>query len=132
MGVAVNVTRVPLVKFALQVAPQAIPGGSETTVPGPVLVRVRRKVRGDSRLNVAVTFRDADMVTTHGPVPLHPSPLHPAKAEPASGVAASVTFDPAAKLALQIAPQSIPGGALATVPVPVPTLATKRSCVEVP
>jgi hypothetical protein len=42
-AVAVRVTLVPLVKVALQVAPQLTPVGLEVTVPDPVplLVRVR-------------------------------------------------------------------------------------------
>jgi len=38
-GVAVSVTAVPLVKFSLQSAPQAIPAGLEVTVPVPVPAR---------------------------------------------------------------------------------------------
>jgi hypothetical protein len=61
----------------------------------------------------------------------HPAtPLHPVKVEPATGVATSVSTvglgmkppDGAGKGAEHIIPQSMPGGLLATVPVPVPVL----------
>ena len=55
------------------------------------------------------------------PAPLH-APLHPVNAEPVMGVAVSVTFVPLEKVALQLAPQSIPPGLEATAPVPVPAL----------
>ena len=51
-------------------------------------------------------------------LPLHPAQL--AKVEFAAGVSVSVTEVPGVKLALQVGPQPIPEGVLATVPVPVP------------
>jgi len=51
-------------------------------------------------------------------------PDQPAKVDSTVGWAASVTLVPAAKLALQVAPQSIPGGLLVTLPLPVPDLPT--------
>src|SRR5207302_569974 len=45
---------------------------------------------------------------------------YPANVDPASGVAIRTTGVPAANVALQVAPQAIPGGELATVPEPVP------------
>ena len=54
------------------------------------------------------------------------APVQPANAEPAAGVAVSITPVPELKLALQVAPQLMPAGALATVPVPVPPLNTLR------
>jgi hypothetical protein len=52
-------------------------------------------------------------------VPLHPAPLHPAKLKPPDGVAVKVTWVPAAKLAPQPDPQSMPEGTLVTEPLPV-------------
>jgi hypothetical protein len=56
-------------------------------------------------------------------VPLHP-PLQPVNVEPASGVAVSVTVEPATKLARQADPQEMPDGEDVTVPLPVPPLVT--------
>ncbi len=69
---------------------------------------------------VAVTV--AAVLTTQEPVPVHPLPLQPVKVDPPSAVAVSVTVVLLKKLALQIAPQSIPVGAEATFPVPSPPL----------
>src|SRR5207247_8405682 len=71
-----------------------------------------------------VTVVAALRVTVQVPVPEHPPPLQPVKVEPAAGVAVSVTAVPLAKLAVQVAPQLIPTGALVTVPLPVPALLT--------
>ncbi len=57
-AVAVSVTVVLLIKFAVQVAPQSMPVGAETTFPVPVppLSMVTVKVPGGGNtLNVAVT-----------------------------------------------------------------------------
>jgi hypothetical protein len=40
LGVAVNITGVPLAKLALHVVPQLMPEGLLVTVPGPVLCTV--------------------------------------------------------------------------------------------
>src|SRR5207245_9219302 len=66
----------------------------------------------------------ADTTRAHVPVPRLPPPLQPVKTEPAAGLAVSVTVVPLAKLTVQVAPQSIPGGLLVTVPVPMPVVAT--------
>lgn len=68
---------------------------------------------------VAVTFFAASMVTVQVPAPLQ-SPLQPTNTEPLAGVAVSVTTAPLWKDAVQVAPQSMPGGLLVTVPEPVP------------
>src|SRR2546422_8375468 len=57
-------------------------------------------------------------------VPEQPPPVQPVKVEPAAGVAVSVTAVPLAKLAVHVAPQVMPAGALVTVPLPVPALLT--------
>ena len=76
--------------------------------------------------NVAVTARSASIVTEHDPVP-EQSPLHPANVEPRPGVAVRFTGVPSSNVAVQVVPQSIPAGALVTVPVPLPVSVTARS-----
>jgi hypothetical protein len=46
------------------------------------------------------------------------SPDHPANRQPGSGVAESVTTVPPEDAVLQLAPHSMPAGALVTVPAP--------------
>src|SRR5438445_771771 len=123
-GAAVSVTAVPLVKLAAQVAPQVMPAGALVTAPLPVpaLLTVSVKVG----VKVAVTVVAAEMVTVQVPVPEQPPPVQPAKVEPAAGAAVSVTVVPLAKLAAQVALQSMPAGELVTVPLPVPAGATVR------
>src|SRR5438093_1481174 len=123
-GAAVSVTAVPLAKLAAQVAPQVMPAGLLVTVPAPApaLETVSVKVG----VKVAVTVVAAETVTTHDPVPEHPPPFQPLKVEPAAGAAVSVTAVPLAKLAAQVAPQSMPAGELVTVPLPVPAGVTVR------
>src|SRR5207253_964531 len=124
-GLAVSVTAVPLAKLAEQVAPQLIPAGALVTVPLPVpaLLTVSATV---GRAKVAVTVVAALRVTEQVPVPEQPPPLQPVKVEPPAGVAVSVTAAPLAKLAVHVAPQVIPAGALVTVPLPVPARVTVR------
>src|SRR5678815_5903549 len=50
--------------------------------------------------------------------------LQPVKVEPAAGVAVKVTSDPVVNDAEQVAPQSMPAGALLTVPLPLPAFVT--------
>src|SRR5438093_12057311 len=75
---------------------------------------------------VAVTDWAALIVTTQIPVPLHPAPLQPLNTDPLAGVAVSVTGVPPANDALHVAPQLIPTGLLATVPLPLPAFVTAR------
>ena len=89
------------------------------------LTVIEESAAGGLELKVALTDFAASMVTLHAPVPLH-APLQPANVELASGVAAKLTTVPFAKLAEHVGPQEIPAGELATVPVPVPLLATVR------
>src|SRR5207247_4372930 len=116
-GVALRVITVPLAKLAVHVAPQLIPAGALVTVPLPVTDGVTVRVKVCS-VKVAVTVVPAESVTTQVPVPEQPPPLQPAKGEPAAGVAVSVTAVPLAKLAVHVAPQVIPAGALVSVPAP--------------
>ena len=78
------------------------------------------------RLNVALTFFAALIVTTHLAAPEH-APDQPANLEPEVAVAFRVTFIPTAKRRLQVVPHEMPAGVLVTVPLPVPALTTVRS-----
>ena len=114
-----------MLKLALQVVPQLIPEGALETVPVPLPAgtTVNEAVLW-IRLKVAVTFSLALSVTTQvGLLPQLP-PFQPAKDEFAAAVAVSVTSVPGLKLALQVCPQLMPKGLLATLPVPVPLRAT--------
>ena len=123
-AVAVNATVVPPGYVSVQSPPQVIPAGFAVTVPAPVpfLLTVTVNGGGAGRLKVAVTVAVVD--TTQAPVPLQPPPLHPVNTDPALGVAVKVTVLPPGNRSLQSPPQLIPAGADATVPVPVPFLAT--------
>jgi hypothetical protein len=76
--------------------------------------------------NVAVTFLALFIVTVHCTpfVESHPDQL--ASENPKSGVAVSVTTVAALYEKLQVVPQFMPAGELATVPVPVPDFVTVR------
>ena len=74
-------------------------------------------------MNVAVTEALPVKVTLQVPVPVH-APDHPANVELLFGAAVSVTMVPLLKLALHVAPQSMPAGLLVTFPAPVPALWT--------
>jgi hypothetical protein len=117
---------VPGVKVAVQVLPQLIPEGLLVTVPVPVPVSVTVKVAA-VRLNEALTEVLPVSVIVHDPVPLH-APDQPANAEFVPAVAASVTFVPELKFALQEVPQLIPAGVLVTVPEPFPERVTLSVC----
>ena len=62
-------------------------------------------------------------VNSHAPVPKH-TPLHPVKLLPEAGVAVRVTAVPELKGAVQVEPQLMPDGLLATVPLPAPVVST--------
>ena len=98
----------------MQVAPQLMPPGLLETLPVPVpdLVTVSAKFVGAGGVVVklAVTLCAALIVTAQvEAVPLH-APPQPVKLEPLSGAAVKVTLEPDAKLAVQVAPQSMPAG----------------------
>ena len=113
-GVAVIVTLEACPKFATQVAPQLMPPGllEMLPVPAPDFVTVSAKLKGAGGVVVklAVTLCAALIVTAQvEAVPLH-APPQPVKLEPLLGAAVSVTLEPDAKLAVQVAPQSMPAG----------------------
>ncbi len=122
-GVAVSVTIVPLLKGAIQVAPQLMDPSLLVTVPVPVpsLVTDRLKVPFWIRLKVATTVSAEFMVTVHVAVP-DEQPIHPANVDPDAGDAVSVTIVPLLKGAIQVAPQLMDPSLLVTVPLPVPSL----------
>jgi hypothetical protein len=127
-AVAVSVTWLPASNTAWHVVPQSIPGWTSlTTVPAPPPAGVTVTAR--CRTNVAVTAWSDVIDTVHGS--LVQSPDHPAKRLPGSGVAVSVTWVPSSNAASHVVPQSIPGGTLATVPAPPPSLETIRFQVAV-
>lgn len=124
---AVNVTCVPLAKFAEQVVGQLIPAGALVTVPVPVPASATVNAKPFVfELKVAVTIVAAFNVTTQVPVPVHPPPLQPANVELVAADSVSVTCVPLAKLAEHVDPQLIPAGLLLTVPEPVPAFVTVR------
>jgi hypothetical protein len=115
---------VPVVKDALHVVPQLMPLGALVTVPVPVPESVTVSVLDVIEvLNVALTVLLALNVTVHAPIPLH-APDQPTKAEPAAAVGVRVTTVPVLKTALQVDPQLMPLGLLATVPLPLPDATT--------
>src|SRR5262245_38678262 len=79
-----------------------------------------------SPAKVAVTVVGPVRLTGHGSAPLQPPPVNSRSTEPDAGVPGRVTVEPARKSGAQLAPQSIPAGALVTVPLPDPALATVR------
>src|SRR5262245_63813875 len=79
-----------------------------------------------SPAKVAVTVVGPVRLTGHGSAPLQPPPVSSRSTEPVAGVPVSMTDDPARKSDAQLAPQSIPAGALVTVPLPDPDLTTVR------
>jgi hypothetical protein len=121
-ALAESVTTVPFGKVFEQVPGQMIPAGELSTVPWPVPCRDTESV-GKTLVNIAATVVFAFKVRTQVPTPVH-GPLHPAKLELGSANAVRVTMVPGRKFAIQPVgfelEQSIPGGTLVTVPVPVP------------
>jgi hypothetical protein len=120
VGVGVSDTVDPLLKVALQIAPQLMPLGVLVTVPAPVPESVTVRVLDViDVLKVAVTELLPLNVTLHEPAPLH-APDQPAKVEPVAAIAVRVTTAPVLNSALHVVPQVMPLGLLVTVPEPVP------------
>jgi hypothetical protein len=101
-----------------------IPAGTEVTVPPPVPFFVMVRVRG--RSNLAVADLSAPIVMVQVVLLPEHAPDQPTKyeLEGPSGVAVSVTTAPWSNWAEHVAPQLIPAGLDATVPLPVPVFAT--------
>jgi hypothetical protein len=114
IGAAVKVTGVPTLKLALHVEGQVTPVGELVTVPLPETVADNVK----TWVNVADTDCGEFIVTVHPALPLQ-APPQPLKVQPLAGVAVKVTGVPPANPALHADGQLMPGGLLATVPLPV-------------
>jgi hypothetical protein len=90
-GVAVRVTVELERNEALQVGPQSMLAGDDTTVPAPVPALLTLTTNlVETALKLALTLRAALMVTEQGPVPEH-TPLQPVKVEPDAAVAVRTT-----------------------------------------
>jgi hypothetical protein len=127
-GAAVRETAVPLPYDAAQLeafGPQLIPESADVTVPRPVpdLFTVSVDV---GVVNVAVTDRDALIVTVQVVPDAVSQPFHAEKTEPLSVVAVSVTDVFVVNDAEHVDPQLIPDGLDVTLPLP---LRTTVSCV---
>jgi hypothetical protein len=123
-GVAVRVTVVPRLKITLQVAPQEIPAGVDTTVPSPPPALATASC-DEATLNVATTDVLPLTVNEHGFAHAVPLTVKPAKTELPSAVAVSVIDLPVEMWllkALQPLPQESSFGLEVTLPVPVPDL----------
>jgi hypothetical protein len=116
---AVNVSCVPLAKFAEQVVGQLIPDGALVTVPVPVPASLTVNPKFGLTLKLAVTDVAAVIVNVQLPVPSQTSPPQPANTEPALGTAVNVIWPFPANTAEQVVGQLIPAGELVTVPAPV-------------
>jgi hypothetical protein len=121
--VAVSVNAVPGATVSEQSEPHEMPAGTLVTVPVPPPFLVTVRVTG-VRLKVAVTVVAAFTVTAQVLVPLQPPPLQPVKVDPAAAAAVSVNAVPGVTVSEQSLPHEMPAGALVTVPVPVPFLAS--------
>ena len=108
--------------------------------PGHAVGRILARPGGDQAAGDLQTVKmglgqrpaRVQVLHRHVPVPEHPPPDQPVKTEPADGVAVSVTCVPSAKLAEQVAPQSIPAGPLETEPDPAPDFVTDNEWVPPP
>src|SRR5439155_25958975 len=98
--------------------PGAMVGVGRVTSAGEGWAAVNRVVK------LADTLVFAFFVTEHPPIPPQ-APSQPARPQAVAGPAVRVTCVPAAKLALQVEPQSIPAGELVTLPPGLPTSETE-------
>jgi hypothetical protein len=115
-GTAFRVTEVPPLKVEEQVCPQSMPAGLLVITPVPGPATDTASDRGPEK--VAPTLVSAFRTTVHFAVP-EQAPDQPEKVLEAAGLAVRVMDVPGAKVALQVAPQLIPAGALVTLPEPV-------------
>ena len=120
-GAAVRRSVLPRPNFASQKptvavgAPQAIPGSSLSTVPGPPTVT---STLSGSRSKTARTVAAASMVTTQvGAAPTQPV-VHARNAKSRCGTAVSVTSRPVGYRVVQRVPQPMRRSAVRTAPLP--------------
>ena len=99
-----------------------IPAGLDATVPAPRSAWFT--VRTPSSLNVAVTVRAAFMDTVQVAPAEVSHPVHPVNVDPDAALAVNVTVAPLTYGSEQSAPQLMPAGLDATVPVPTSALVT--------
>jgi hypothetical protein len=121
MAVLVQVPEVEVVlPFQVQLMPP-VPVTVPVPVPSPVTV-----TGNDVGMKSAVTDCAELMVTEQAPVPVQ-APPQPLNTDPSAAVDVRVTTVPLSNFALQVAPQLIPAGELATEPEPVPVLLTSSA-----
>lgn len=104
---------------------QLIPLGLLVTVPEPPPPTVT--FNGCNEPKFAPTVWGEFTITVHGPTPAQPDEFQPTNPEPESGFAVRVTEVPLLKLKTHVAPQSMPGGVLVILPVPLPEGATVKA-----
>jgi hypothetical protein len=113
---AVSCTEVPETKGAEQAAPQLMPAGLLVTLPVPEIATERVLC---TRVKVAVQLRSAAIETeVVARAPAQSSDQAEKTQSELPGVAVSETVVPEPKEAEQAAPQLMPAGLLATLPVP--------------
>src|SRR5262245_21509463 len=122
-----SVTPVP---GAGSVAVRVRPTDVEPVYAAPALTETLPVGLTVSRANVAVADLAASIVTLQTASEPAQSPLQPVNVELEAGAAVSWTDAPGVNPSWQVAPQSMPSGALLTEPEPVPSLETVRSCAE--
>jgi len=113
------------IPHALRQSGPVVAVGVATRVPPQVETLPVEAAQVSGMTKVAVTFRSAVREGAQVPVPEQPPPDQPANSDPPEGVAVSVTVPlPLGNSAEHVAPQVMPVGADATVPVPPPARVT--------
>jgi len=128
-GSTVSVTTCGCAKVSEHVVGQLIPPTSLVMCPDPCPTSFTVSVR---EIAVKVAVADVAAFTVNEQVvstPEQSAPVHPVKVEFASGAAVRITFVPCTKGLLQVPGHEMPGGALETVPPPVPFVETVTVCV---
>jgi hypothetical protein len=104
-----------------------MPAGSLVTVPSSPLDLFMFSITWSGAMSkTGNAVKSLSSVMVQGPDPPHLGPFQPVSIEPAAGVAVMVTTVPVGNAATHVAPQSMPGGWLVTVPDPVPRFSTVR------
>ena len=121
-ALGVSTTDVPLLKFAVQVAPQLIPTGAEVTVPEPAPLNETESAYcgGGTAAKFATIEIAGDEVTVvwHVDVPLQ-EPPQVTNVYPGSGVAIKFTTVPAGNDVVHVPVQVVLAGELLIEPPPV-------------